>query len=93
MKKNHPHNLIQLNSLKVIPLLSELPQSILSKMADVLEPEVFTAGDYIIREDTHGDTFYILAKGEVRVTKKVEGEEKHIRDLTQGEYFGEQVPF
>ena len=60
-------------------------------MADVLEPEVFTAGDYIIREDTHGDTFYILAKGEVRVTKKVEGEEKHIRDLTQGEYFGEQV--
>ena len=60
-------------------------------MADVLEPEVFTAGDYIVREDTHGDTFYILAKGEVRVTKKVEGEEKHIRHLTQGEYFGEQV--
>ena len=77
--------------MKIVPLLSELPQSILSKMADVLETEVFAAGDYIIREGTHGDTFYILAEGDVSVTKRSEGEEQTIRDLSKGDYFGEQV--
>ena len=80
-----------MNFLKIVPLLSELPHSILAKMADVLEPEVFTSGDYIVREGTPGDTFYILAIGEVRVTKRSERVEETIRDLTKGEYFGEQV--
>ena len=82
-----------MNFLKIVPLLSELPHSILAKIADVLEPEVFTSGDYIVREGTPGDTFYILATGEVRVTKRSEGVEETIRDLTKGEYFGEQVTF
>ena len=85
--------IIQLNFLKSVPLLSELPQNVLSKMSDVLEQEVFAAGDYIIREGTSGDTFYILAEGEVSVTKRSEGEEQNIRDLTKGDYFGEQVLF
>ena len=80
-----------MNFLKIVPLLSELPQNILSKMGDVLELEVFQAGDYIIREGTSGDTFYILAEGDVQVTKRSEGKEEIIRDLTKGDYFGEQV--
>ena len=80
-----------MNFLKIVPLLSELPQNILSKMGDVLEQEVFQAGEYIIREGTSGDTFYILAEGDVQVTKRSEGKEEIIRDLTKGDYFGEQV--
>ena len=39
-----------------------------------------------------GDTFYILARGEVRVTKRQEGGgETPIRDMTEGDYFGEMV--
>lgn len=53
----------QKNFLKSVPLLAELPQEMLTKMADVLETEQFLAGDYIIRQDTAGDTFYILAGG------------------------------
>ena len=60
-------------------------------MSDVLEPEVFKAGEYIIREGTSGDTFYILAEGDVRVSKRSEDEDEIIRDLTKGDYFGEQV--
>jgi hypothetical protein len=54
-------------------------------------------GDYIIREATNGDTFYIIAEGSVRVTKKAavvaEGadQEEEIRTLARGDYFGEQV--
>jgi hypothetical protein len=56
-------------------------------------------GDYIIREATNGDTFYIIAEGSVRVTKKAavvaEGadQEEEIRTLARGDYFGEQVSF
>ena len=46
---------------------------------------MFAAGDYIIREGTSGDTFYILAEGEVSVTKRSEGEEQNIRDLKKGD--------
>jgi len=81
----------QMNFLKIVPLLSGLPQNMLSKMGDVLEPEVFKGGEYIIREGTSGDTFYILAEGDVRVTKRVNGVEEMIRDLTKGDYFGEQA--
>ena len=82
----------QMNFLKSVPLLSQLPPNILTKLGDVLETEQFTGGDYIIREGTVGDTFYILARGEVRVTKRQEGgSEKLIRDMTEGDYFGEMV--
>ena len=40
------------------------------------------------REGTVGDTFYILASGEVTVTRS--GGET-IRELSTGDYFGEQV--
>ena len=76
-----------------MPLLSGLPQNILSKLGDVIEQEVFKAGEYIIREGTSGDTFHIIAEGNVRVTKRVNGVEEMIRDLSKGDYFGEQVSF
>ena len=82
----------QKNFLKSVPLLAELPQEMITKMGDVLETEKFLAGDYIIRQDTAGDTFYILAEGEVRVTMRGEdGEEETIRELVTGDYFGEQA--
>ena len=48
--------------------------------------------DHSFREGTVGDTFYILARGEVRVTKRQEGGgEIVMRDMTEGDYFGEMV--
>ena len=84
---------LQTNFLRNVPLLSGMPDQVLTKLGDVLETEQFSAGDYIIREGTVGDTFYIIAEGEVRVTKSVgeEGTEEMIRDLQSGDYFGEQV--
>ena len=40
---------------------------VLTKLADVLETELVTEGEHIVREGTVGDTFYILASGTVRV--------------------------
>ena len=70
-----------------MPLLAGLPNVVLARLGDVLETELFTQGEHIVREGTAGDTFYILASGEVRVT--IRGET--VRQMGQGEYFGEQV--
>jgi CRP-like cAMP-binding protein len=34
---------------------------------------VFNRGEYIVRQGSSGDTFYIISEGQVRVTKKMEG--------------------
>ena len=43
-----------MNFLKIVPLLSTLPSTLLAKVSDVLELEVYKKGDYIVREGTSG---------------------------------------
>jgi len=83
----------QLQFLKQVPLLSKLPEDILAKLSDAFELVHFTKGDYIVRQGTHGDVFYIISEGQVRVTRRIEGknEEEEIRFLSRGDYFGEQA--
>lgn len=81
----------QINFLKIVPLLSNFPHGILTKISDVLELEVYKTGEYIVREGTSGDTFYIISEGDVKVTKKTNNKEEEIRTLTKGDYFGEQA--
>ena len=33
-----------------------------------------------MRQGTHGDTFYIISEGQVRVTKRVEGKQNYIEN-------------
>jgi cGMP-dependent protein kinase len=81
----------QVNFLKSVPLLSTFPGPVLNKISDVLEIEHFKKGDFIVREGTSGDTFYIISEGTVTVTKSKDKKEEEIRKLTKGEYFGEQA--
>merc|ERR1712165_182092 len=47
---------------------------------------------YIIRQGAVGDTFFIISRGRVKVTKKEGGsEEKFIRHLHKGDFFGEKA--
>ena len=39
---------------------------------DVLEETTYKSGEYIVREGAGGDTFFIISKGSVNVTKNVE---------------------
>ena len=55
--------------------------------------ETFGRTDYIIRQGSHGETFYIMVEGEVLVTAQLAGENEvtEIRTLTAGAYFGEKA--
>ncbi|XP_065357479.1 cGMP-dependent protein kinase, isozyme 1 [Calliphora vicina] len=81
------------NFLKSVPLLKNLSEEVLAKIADVLEVEFYPAGTYIIRQGASGDTFFLISQGSVKVTQKLapSTEEKEIRTLEMGDYFGEQA--
>ncbi|XP_043535155.1 cGMP-dependent protein kinase 2 isoform X3 [Chiloscyllium plagiosum] len=81
------------NFLSSVSLLKDLPEEKLSKIVDCLEVDYYDQGDYIIREGEQGNTFFIIAKGKVRVTQTREGDEdpQEIKTLGMGEYFGEKA--
>uniref|UniRef100_A0A4D5RA32 cGMP-dependent protein kinase n=1 Tax=Scolopendra viridis TaxID=118503 RepID=A0A4D5RA32_SCOVI len=82
-----------INFLRSVPLFKNLSSEVLVKIADVLEIEFFPDDEYIIRQGTTGDTFYIIANGRVKVTQRIPGTdtEEEIRILERGDYFGEQA--
>ncbi|KAJ4444846.1 cGMP-dependent protein kinase, isozyme 1 [Periplaneta americana] len=81
------------NFLRSVPLLHNLSNDVLAKIADVLEVEFYPAGAHIIRQGASGDTFFIISSGSVKVTQRIPGrrEEEEIRTLERGDYFGEQA--
>lgn len=79
--------------LKSIPIFKNQPEDILIKISDVLEETFYQKGDYIVRQGARGDTFFIISKGQVRVTIRQNNteEEKFIRVLGKGDFFGEKA--
>ncbi|KAL7872507.1 hypothetical protein SRHO_G00074900 [Serrasalmus rhombeus] len=75
--------------LKTARTLKALNEEQLSNIIDSMEEVKFQDNEVIVREGAEGDTFYIILKGEVLVTKKVNGQQKVIRKMGQGEHFGE----
>lgn len=76
-----------------VPIFKNLPEDTLIKISDVLEETFYSHGDYIIRQGARGDTFFIISKGMVKVTKRSSNspEEQYIRTLGKGDFFGEKA--
>ncbi|CAJ1057631.1 cGMP-dependent protein kinase 2 [Xyrichtys novacula] len=81
------------NFLCSVSLLRGLPEEKLARIVDCLEVDCFEKGEYIIREGEEGNTFFIIANGEVIVTQSTEGfaEPQEIKTLGVGDYFGEKA--
>ncbi|KAJ8797613.1 hypothetical protein J1605_017226 [Eschrichtius robustus] len=79
--------------LKSVPTFQSLPEEILSKLADVLEETHYENGEYIIRQGARGDTFFIISKGKVNVTREDSPSEDPVflRTLGKGDWFGEKA--
>ncbi|KAK2856252.1 hypothetical protein Q5P01_004987 [Channa striata] len=77
--------------LKTSRTLKDLNDVQLSKIIDSMEEVKYQDKDVIVQEGTEGNTFYIILKGEVLVTKNVNGQQKQIRRMLKGEHFGEQA--
>lgn len=75
---------MNIQELKTIPILSDLPEKILELIADVLEEKLYTDGAVIFNEGSEGNTFYIIKSGEIIISKK-----KTLALLQTGDFFGE----
>jgi serine phosphatase RsbU (regulator of sigma subunit) len=76
--------------LQNVPLFSGLSSQSLSAITPLFEEESFPGSSKILREGEFGDSMFIIAEGEVSVTKcSDEGKEIFITTLKSGSYFGE----
>lgn len=63
-----------------------------SKLSDVLVPQTYSKGDFIIREGETADRFYLIFSGEAEALKEVAGKEQVVFRYSSKEglkYFGE----
>lgn len=77
------HHLV--DSLRRVPLLSELSPRELAHVAAAMTERDFQAGEQITTEGEPGVGFYVISEG--RATVSVNGVE--VRELAPGDYFGE----
>ena len=88
---------MRMRLLQSVPLLCRLPEPKLSQLSDLMTRQSFSDGEYIIREGSEGDCFYIISDGEVKCTKSVKStedgkvQEEELMRLTTMEYFGERA--
>jgi ABC-type lipoprotein export system ATPase subunit len=72
--------------------LPSLSQTLLVEATRQLEPQSFAPGEPIVLQDTVGDHFYIITKGEVNVyLRQPDGHEIFVEALGPGQYFGEMA--
>lgn len=71
--------------LRSLDLFAPLPAATLEGVASRLIPVSVVQGHVLIREGDPGDRFYVLASGEVQVTRRG----RAVTELGPGQYFGE----
>jgi CRP-like cAMP-binding protein len=77
-------------SLRSVPLFSEVPESVLAQMANRFKTEEVSLGNKLSVEGEDLSKFFIIAQGQVEVLSKgVHGSNLRIALLTEGEFFGE----
>jgi hypothetical protein len=77
-------------ALRSVPLFSQLPETIVSRMTHGFRTETVALGNNLMVEGGGENKFFIIAQGQVEVLSKgAHGSDLRIALLTDGEYFGE----
>ncbi len=82
---------VDVQRLKSLPILENLPEAILAELAPYFATETFAAGRDIVCQNDPGDKFYIIARGQVEVwrTEEQSGRSLCVNVLSDGDFFGE----
>ena len=75
--------------LKKIHLFNELSDEELAYLADHFSEIEYKPGDAIIEQGTRGDTFYLIYRGKVRISRIKNNREEQLAVLVDNDYFGE----
>jgi len=82
--------MIDVNIIKNLPLFYDLDADELNELSKVCELKPYNPGDIIMREGEPGGTLYVIRKGDVKITRKVQGQEDMVLTiLRENDFFGE----
>ncbi len=79
--------------LKNVALFKNLSLDELFLIDKMLEQEYVLAGQTIFSEGSWSSHFYIVAEGAVKIVKTIDGEERDLKHVTEGQHFGEVALF
>jgi len=79
-----------IDTLRLVPLFSELSDKALSQLAEVCQEKTYDKDEHILHQEQSGDNFFIIEKGAVKITRLSEdGREAVLAFLREGDFFGE----
>ncbi|MEM9806149.1 MAG: cyclic nucleotide-binding domain-containing protein [Cyanobacteria bacterium P01_D01_bin.56] len=79
--------------LKDVALFQNLSLDELLLIDEALEPQQFMTNETVFEEGSWGAHLYIIASGTVQLVKTIDGEQREIKQLVVGNYFGEIALF
>ena len=81
-----------IGALREVPFLTSLSDDNLRHIAEFVGKRAYPTDHVIVRENTLGDTFHIIHRGKVEITKRFEdGEEMVLAVCGDGDFFGEMA--
>ena len=80
------------NFLQSVAILQSMDPYERSKLGDAVREERFAEGDFIIKQGTAGETFFMLVEGTAIALKRgPDGTETQVMSYEPGKYFGERA--
>jgi CRP-like cAMP-binding protein len=79
------------DALPNIPLFSDLPREAFIELFERCPLRRFSQGQRVFEQGSHGDAFYVICEGSVRVFREDKGQRKEIATLSSGAFFGEMA--
>ncbi len=81
-----------LDIFRKIPIFSELSDEEINRIFTIAQKSSFKLGDIIFSEGNKGDGFYLIVRGEVKITIKIDNIGEEILSLLKGNvHFGEMT--
>jgi CRP-like cAMP-binding protein len=71
--------------------LSGMPRASIERLAQAARVRLATTGQVVVRQGERGAEFFIIADGQAEVSILERGEEKAVRKLKPGDFFGERA--
>ncbi|HVO23533.1 MAG TPA: mechanosensitive ion channel family protein [Candidatus Margulisiibacteriota bacterium] len=75
--------------LRGVPLLAPLDDAALGRLATRVRRVIFGAGEFVVRENEPGDSFYVIERGAAEVMVGTDGAARMVGRLQTADVFGE----
>jgi len=89
LKSAHQKRKMYESFLENVSLLESLEKYERENIADALVSQNFGSGQVVIKQGDRANGMYFVESGTLVVLKRMDGEEKEVNELHQGQYFGE----